>query len=595
MSLDLQAAFFRQVGLPAAWAGRQQWTFLDTDFQEGVRFLLLWELWKQDPHRSARLHVVGLLPVLHEPELLRERLLAQLPDTLRDKVTSLLDVWPLGLAGMHRMDFEGGAVTLTLGVGPAPTLLSRLHLRADVLSVHAGALGDLRVDPVRSVRVLSRLALADATAVMPIADLDCLQALVSAGLLGPSGPLQSMPASKISQDFCVTYGVCAQPSPSDAWDQRSHPDARQAIVVGAGFAGLSVARALALRGWQVMVFDPDWRQDGARPHAGHVAAALTPVVSRDDNVRARLSRAGSLRACAGWRHFPDAVVTRCGAIQLQRVSGRIVDLEDVVRTLAFNPAWVRYLSPAEVAEVAGTPISRPGVFFPTAARVQPQALLSTLAATPGVTVLPAKVGSIQWQADRWLVRDAAGHVLGAAPQVVLSCGVHVRTILADSDLLESGSRVASLHALGGEITLIPQRAVEGGPRCIVGGDGYVLPALGGWCVTGSSYVHGAVSVDVTPEGAAANVRRAANLLGQSGLPAKLSKVALPGWGGWRAVLPGRLPAIGPIISSRGLWVTTGYASRGLTWSCLAADLIAAALEGEPLPLEIDLMAAMDAN
>ena len=167
--------------------------------------------------------------------------------------------------------------------------------------------------------------------------------------------------------------------------------------------------------------------------------------------------------------------------------------------------------------------------------------------------------------------------------------------------------------------MIPQDAVAGGPRCIIGGDGYVLPAMDGWCVTGSSYVHGAVAVDVTQEGARGNVRRAAGLLGQPELPEKLAAnlaaklevspavnplshiedspdvAALPGWGGWRAVLPGRLPAIGPIHRAQGLWVTTGYASRGLTWACLAADLIVAALEGEPLPLERDLLEAIDAN
>ena len=43
------------------------------------------------------------------------------------------------------------------------------------------------------------------------------------------------------------------------------------------------------------------RAGGVAAHAGHMAAALTPVVARDDNARARLSRAGSARALARWR------------------------------------------------------------------------------------------------------------------------------------------------------------------------------------------------------------------------------------------------------------------------------------------------------
>jgi tRNA 5-methylaminomethyl-2-thiouridine biosynthesis bifunctional protein len=43
----------------------------------------------------------------------------------------------------------------------------------------------------------------------------------------------------------------------------------------------------------------------------------------------------------------------------------------------------------------------------------------------------------------------------------------------------------------------------------------------------------------------------------------------------------------------GLYGAFGYASRGLTWAALGGELIASALEGEPLPLEGDLADAVD--
>jgi glycine/D-amino acid oxidase-like deaminating enzyme len=70
------------------------------------------------------------------------------------------------------------------------------------------------------------------------------------------------------------------------------------------------------------------------------------------------------------------------------------------------------------------------------------------------------------------------------------------------------------------------------------------------------------------------------------------------WAGFRAVLPGRLPAIGPVVAAScppGLWVAAAYASRGLTWSALAGDLISAAFEGEPLPLETELLQYLNPN
>ncbi|RYF01170.1 MAG: tRNA U-34 5-methylaminomethyl-2-thiouridine biosynthesis protein, partial [Oxalobacteraceae bacterium] len=43
----------------------------------------------------------------------------------------------------------------------------------------------------------------------------------------------------------------------------------------------------------------------------------------------------------------------------------------------------------------------------------------------------------------------------------------------------------------------------------------------------------------------------------------------------------------------GLYALLGYASRGLIWAGLGAELLAAQIEGEPLPLEMALVDALD--
>ena len=43
----------------------------------------------------------------------------------------------------------------------------------------------------------------------------------------------------------------------------------------------------------------------------------------------------------------------------------------------------------------------------------------------------------------------------------------------------------------------------------------------------------------------------------------------------------------------GLYALSGYGARGLVWSALAAELLASALEGDPAPLERDLLEAVD--
>jgi tRNA 5-methylaminomethyl-2-thiouridine biosynthesis bifunctional protein len=324
-------------------------------------------------------------------------------------------------------------------------------------------------------------------------------------------------------------------------------------------------------------------------HGGHIAAALTPMVSRDDDVRARLSRAGSLRAQARWSHVHQEVLWRCGALQLERLSGRMVDLAGVLKGLALPEQWVRYVSCAQASEIAGLPLTRGGLYFPSAARIRPERLIEALLQTLGIECVDAQVDRVMRVNGQWQVLDALGEVRAQAPQVILASAFGTNALLQKSASLNQYARIAAMHQLGGEITLLPEQLLAGGPRCIVSGDGYVLPSLDGFCAVGSSYVHGAEQIEPSLAGAQGNVARAIGLLGLEGLTGLADLDAMPGWAGWRAVLPGRLPAIGPVAQTEGLWVATGFASRGLTWSSLAGDLIAGALSGEPLALERDIM------
>jgi tRNA 5-methylaminomethyl-2-thiouridine biosynthesis bifunctional protein len=60
---------------------------------------------------------------------------------------------------------------------------------------------------------------------------------------------------------------------------------------------------------------------------------------------------------------------------------------------------------------------------------------------------------------------------------------------------------------------------------------------------------------------------------------------------FRTVAPDRLPLAGKI--GENVYGLLALGSRGLIWSSLGAELIAAELEGEPLPLEGDLADALE--
>ena len=62
----------------------------------------------------------------------------------------------------------------------------------------------------------------------------------------------------------------------------------------------------------------------------------------------------------------------------------------------------------------------------------------------------------------------------------------------------------------------------------------------------------------------------------------------------RCTAPDRLPIVGPVDPAHlpGLWVNTAMGARGLTLALLCGELLAARLQGEPLPLDARLAKAL---
>lgn len=135
-------------------------------------------------------------------------------------------------------------------------------------------------------------------------------------------------------------------------------------------------------------------------------------------------------------------------------------------------------------------------------------------------------------------------------------------------------------------------------------EAYLTPAVGGLHSLGASYDDDA-DPDLRQSSQDQNLARIRTMLGD---PALGRDAPLLGRVGFRCVAPDRMPLVGalpdPEAAGRierlrdvprhqGVYGLLGYASRGLTWAPLAAELLAAQLNGEPLPLEADLVAALD--
>ena len=206
--------------------------------------------------------------------------------------------------------------------------------------------------------------------------------------------------------------------------------------------------------------------------------------------------------------------------------------------------------------------------------------------------------------DQWQVLDGSARVLGEAPVLVLANAFDASRLLGDVHL--------PLQRVRGQTTELPV-ATPGLrlPRLPLTGNGYVLPALAdGRALFGATSQRDDGEPGLRAGDHEHNLRQLARLTGSA---PSFDGSALTGRVGWRCVAPDRLPLIGAVADgeavqgqgvrldqprfvprAEGLYLFTGLASRGITWSALGAQTLAALVSGAPCPLEASLLDAVDA-
>jgi tRNA 5-methylaminomethyl-2-thiouridine biosynthesis bifunctional protein len=110
---------------------------------------------------------------------------------------------------------------------------------------------------------------------------------------------------------------------------------------------------------------------------------------------------------------------------------------------------------------------------------------------------------------------------------------------------------------------------------------------GGYCI-GATFQHDDTEITPRITDHAENLAQLESLL--PGFAAAFNPAMLKGRVAWRATTPDRLPIFGAL--QPGLCLATGLGARGLLWAPLGAELVAASLNDEPLPIERELVDAI---
>jgi tRNA 5-methylaminomethyl-2-thiouridine biosynthesis bifunctional protein len=446
---------------------------------------------------------------------------------------------------MHRLEFEQGRVVLTLLFADIAAI-RELDLAADAFYLDGFA-------PDRNpemwtpalMRALSRLAAPGATLATWSVAASVRTALERAGFTVEKrkgfGTKREMLSGRFQRE-----------NPA-----RVDPQNRSALVIGAGIAGAAASERLAARGWRVTVIE---RHDKPATEAsGNPAGIFHPVVSPDDSVFARMTRASYCFLLNHWKRFPGLRWSQCGVLQLPRDEDERRSQIRALEVLGFPADFVCY---------------QDGLMFPRAGWVSPTSLVSLLLKDVR-TVLGREVASIE-KAGEWIARGKDGRTIASAPVLILANSADAVRLAPQKHL--------RLRRVRGQLTLVP--AIAGLDKVLIRG-GFAIPGIDGVSAVGASFDLDDDDPAVRADSHEGNLARLAQLIpGLSFDPKKIE-----GRVSFRSVVPDRLPVIGRL--DEGLYGAFAYGSRGLLWAGLGGELLASLVEGEPLPVEKKLAAALD--
>lgn len=538
----------------AAWQGQPLHVVADIGFGQGLNFLRLWQAWRDDPARCGRLHCAA---IAHQAPS-RAGLLqaAGAHPGLTDLAAELAAQWPDALPpGFHVLPLDGGRVTLTLCVGEVLPVLQSWRFLADTVLLTEG-----ETSP-EVLRLLARLSHRQTQLVCASTPQGLPDALADAGFTVTSAPENTPLTARYAPRW-----------PAPAMPERTPG---HATVLGAGLAGAALCRALGRRGWAISLLD---QANGPAQGASSLPVGLLgPHQTAEPTAMSRL--------------------TETGARWMKR---------ELARVLPDSPDWR-----AGVVRMDGT---QPPEWLPDAMQVTPAALVRAWldeAHHTGrlTTTWNSRVSGLQRQPQHWTLRDDAGHPTCEASTLILASAWSSQALLqpwGGDALALSPVRGQLSLGLASDLSDTLQHAINGAgvfvPHCQWQGQDH-------WAM-GATYERGESAAEVSQTNHQANLAAL-----QGWLPALADQLTpsfqagrVSGWAQTRCATGDRLPLAGALPDTdalqthrpvhqqprlQGLFALTGLGSRGLTLALLCAEVLAARLTQEPLPVPAELADALD--
>ncbi|MBX9725923.1 MAG: FAD-dependent 5-carboxymethylaminomethyl-2-thiouridine(34) oxidoreductase MnmC [Rickettsiales bacterium] len=612
----------------------QGFTICELGFGTGLNFLVTMRAFRATAPVNAKLHYIAIEKFPFAPEALRA-LLSHQPE-LAHETELLLAAYPLRLPGIHRIHL--GNVTLTLCFGDVLEMLNELgfsrgacppyasltpaatrlalgatHARTEDVHGHVNAWYLDGFSPAKNAQMwgeaiyqqMRRLSAPVSTFATFTAASHVRRGLEAVGFtvtktLGFAHKREmSVGVLRVASPASSEEGVASGQSPVVSKCEAG----TVVIIIGAGIAGATLARALAERGYRVTVLERYHVASGA---SGNRAGVLFPHITKQWGTSSAwyfTAYGYALRELQRWQAQGLAFTQKsCGMLRLPRNAEEEMVLTHMQETHGLDAGIVHWLPREAASAQAGVPLETGAAFFPQGTWLNPEQLCASLLQHAHITVREhSLVQSLVRRGDHWCITLASGEAI-EAPICCITAAHESAVLLSDYGI--------TLGSVGGQVSEFSGDNAAANLRSILCHSGYAIP-LTRECVAEGEPRSGGVSSEAAKGGRPPSLNsylvgatyHREDMLGVTAarhdenraalsaiMPSMPALEIVSGRSSIRATTPDRMPYIGAIDT--GLYVATGFGSRGLLSAPLAAEIIASEVASEMPPVTQALLHAV---
>ena len=629
---ETRYVYLKQNKLPERWLTHKAaplhspFTIVETGFGTGLNFLTAWQAWQNVDQSKRAFSFISIEKYpLTKDDL--KRSLANWPE-LSDLSNALIEQYPYHAKGSHLLSFNHGKVKLLLIFGDVNHDLENHSFIADCWFLDGFTPSknpSMWTDPL--FNLMAKHSDGHTTFSSFTAAGSVRRGLANAGFEVQKtqgfGGKRDMIFGNFLQNTTLTADQNAKwslPEPKTTSEPK-HKDTQKsptydALIIGAGLAGITTAASLAEKGLNVAIVDQNNHTVGGA--SGQSQLALYIKLPTEKN---KTSDFISHCTYFSQRFFnemqkqnPNKIFWhKTGLLQLAWNEKEKIRHTKFLNNNLYPAKFVRGVSSSEVSKLSGIDIDCNGLWFENSGWLEPITFASTILTNPLITVLTkTKVNSFEW-CEHNLIWNLNTKDENTSLPVALSSKYLVIANANDAKKFQQLEHLPT-QAIKGQVSSLYSDKLKTA-KTVLCGEGYLCPPINNWHHFGATfdlqYEHNKPTQAATLENIKSIQRWLPSWMTQhDDIAAITAKDNLTANAGIRCTTPDYMPIVGPapiyneMLSHfaalrkdaksceqrygkyyPNLYLNIGHGSKGTVTTPIAAELISALITGSPNPFD----------